>query len=264
MAEQFESAQDNPISLARAISLPIFALFLALLIYTSRSPGNAVLWITFPETLGGDNLRDGLRNIAIVFGLSCLPGGLIGAMLGYLFMQNSKLALASISLLRIGQWAPFVIWWALVILIFGAIRQQRSGYFFIGTMAIPAVALASCYQLLCAKHLLRLDWRRSVTESMGLTCHRALLISLVLALSVWSENWVPLRLNYTVINYYAAALVLALCLMAINWIYRSGIEHSAKLHREIILADLNRRNDSSTWLATLIILFAVAVWHLLV
>ena len=101
MAEQFESAQDNPISLARAISLPIFALFLALLlIYTSHGPGNAVLWITFPETLGGDNLRDGLRNIAIVFGLSCLPGGLIGAMLGYLFMQNSKLALASISLLR--------------------------------------------------------------------------------------------------------------------------------------------------------------------
>ena len=97
---------------------------------------------------------------------------------------------------------------------------------------------------------------------MGLTCHRALLISLVLALSVWSENWVPLRVNYTVINYYAATLVLALCLMAINWIYRSGIEHSAKLHREIILADLNRRNDSSTWLATLIILFAVAVWHL--
>ena len=105
MTEQLDDAQGDTISLTRALSLPILALFFALLlVYTRPSPEdpNAVRWISFPETWGGDKLRYGLCNIAILFGLSCLPGGSIGAMLGYLIAQISKLALASISLLRIG------------------------------------------------------------------------------------------------------------------------------------------------------------------
>jgi len=268
MADQPEDAQGDTISLARALSLPIFALFFALLlIYTRPSPGdpNAVRWISFPQSWGGDNLRYGLRNIAILFGLSCLPGGWIGGMLGYLILvtQNSKLASASISVLRIGQWAPFVIWWVLVLLLFEAPGQQHGRYLFIWTLSIPAVALGVCYHILCARHLLRADWRTSFSQSVGLACHRALFIALILALSVWMHHWFVAYADDNVIRHYVAASVLALFLMIVNWIYRSGIDHSAALYREIFVADLGRRGDASVWTATLLIVLLTVVWQVL-
>lgn len=190
MAEQVGDGLENAIGFARLLTLPLFALILALfLIYigppTDLSMGGQII---APDKLGGYRLHLGLRGIAIVFGLSCLPGGLIGAMLAYLIAQKSKLASASISLLRIGQWAPFVIWWVMVILLFEAPDQQLGRYFFDRTMGIPAVALGVCYHILCTSHLLRIDWRTNVLASAGLACHRALFISIVLALSVWSDN----------------------------------------------------------------------------
>lgn len=266
MTEQLDDAQGDTISLTRALSLPILALFFALLlIYTRPSPEdpNAVRWISFPETWGGDKLRYGLRNIAIVFGLSCFPGGSIGAMLGYLIAQNSKLASASISLLRIGQWAPFVIWWVLVILLFVAPDQQRGRYFFVCTMGIPAVALGTCYNFLCLRQLLRRDWRPSVFASEGHACHRALFISLVLALSVGSVNWIVVSANDNAVRHYVAATVLAFFLFVVNWLNKSGIDHSAASYREILVADLSRRGGAAYWTATLIVVSFIAVWQIL-
>jgi ABC-type nitrate/sulfonate/bicarbonate transport system permease component len=192
-----------------------------------------------------------------------LPGGLIGALLGILIGQNSKLALASISLLRIGQWAPFVIWWVLVKLFFVPFNQPLTPYFFDWTMSIPAVALGVCYYFLSTKHLLRLDWRASVFASAGMACYRALFISIVLALSIWPNHWVVIWSNDNIIKNYVGVCVLALFLMVVNWTYRSGIDQSAVLHRETLLADLRCRREVSFWTATLIVVLFVIVWQML-
>ena len=265
MAEQIEVAPENNISFTRALSLPLFALIFALiLIYvgppTDPSMANQII---DPDKLGRYRRQLGLRDIAIVFGLACLPGGLIGVMLGFVITQNFKLASASISLLRIGQWAPFVIWWVLVLLLFLPWSQSPNRYFFDWTLSIPAVALGVCFHFLRTRHLLLLNWRMSVTTSAGLACHRALFISIVLAISVWSENWVPFPVNYNAETYYTAAAVLALFLIVIDLIYRSGIQHSASLHREILLSDLDRGYEGSSRIALLLVFSLLTVWQVI-
>jgi len=190
MAEQIENQSDNNNNFTRALSLPLFALALASLLIYVGPPAEPSIGgqIIAPDKLGGYRLQLGLRDIAIVFGLSCLPGGLIGAMLGYLITQNSKLASASMWLLRIGQWAPFVIWWVLVLLLFVPAGQQRGRYFFDWTIGIPAVALGYSFHFLCCRHLLGLDWRRSVSESMGIACHRALLTQTIMQRDIMSRH----------------------------------------------------------------------------
>jgi len=266
MAEHIEAASDNNISFTRALSLPLFALVLALLLIYAGPPtevSNIGGQIVDPDKLGGYHLRRGLRNIAIVFGLSCFTGAVIGTGLGWLIARSPKIASVSLLVLRIGQWAPFLLWWALTWELLVAPSEHPGRFFFIRTMSIPAVALGSCYHFLCTRHLLQLDWRTSVSESMGLACHRALFISLVLALSVWVDNWVVLYANENGMTHYVAAFVLALFLLIVNGLYRSGIDHSAALYREILVADLSRRREASFWTATLIVMLIVAVWQML-
>lgn len=265
MADQGEFTHEKTVSLARSLSVPLFALLFALLLIYTRShtedPSSAT-WIRFPEALGGEHLRNGLRTIAVLFGLSCFPGGLIGTALGYLIVQNSKLASASLNLLRIGQWVPFVLSWALVSMLFMAPGQQPGRYFFVWTVSIPAVFLGTFYHFLCMRHLLQLDWRTCVTETARLAVMRALFITLVMALSIWLPHWAVNPENTNVLRHYVAVAVLALFLVVVNWTYRSGIEQSAVSHREMILANLSRRSDGSAWTAAFIILFVVAIWHL--
>src|SRR5258706_4545844 len=236
MTDQDDTTRSESVGLAKAASVPLFALLFALLLIYTRSPTGDpgfATWIRFPESLGGEHLRQGLRTIAILFGLSCLPGTLIGIMLSYLIVPYSRLTSASISLLRIGQWVPFVIWWVLVKLLFVPFNQPLSRYFFDWTMTIPAVALGVCHHFLSTRHLLQLDWRTSVIASAGMACHRALFISIILALSICLDDWVVIWSTDNIIKNYVAASVLALFLMIVNWIYRSGIEHSADFYRKI-------------------------------
>ncbi len=266
MVEQLEASQGENISLTRTLALPIFALCLAmLLIYLGPEDPNISGKIFAPYNLGAYHFRAGLRNIAITFGLSCLPGALIGAALGHLLAQNSQLAAASISLLRIGQWAPFVIWWVLVELIFvtPGTGVRLGKYFFELTMSIPAVALGACYYYLRIRHLLRQGLRTSAFASAGVACNRALFISIVLALLVWLDHWVVFLENENVARHYFAAVVLGCSLLLVNRIYRTGIEQSAHIYREFFVADLSPRQESSFGPTLLVSALAVAAWEIL-
>src|SRR5258705_5273609 len=149
MTEQSTSNGNQSVGLVRALSIPVLSLLFALaLIYTRslRANSGSSILLRLPEALGGEYLRIGLVSIAILFGFSCLPGGLIGTVLGYLIIRNSKLASASLNLLRIGQWGPFVLWWVLVAtLLMIPPGQQPSGDFFVWSMGIPTVVLGTCY-----------------------------------------------------------------------------------------------------------------------
>ena len=150
MAEQITSNDTPSIGLARALAIPLVSLLSApALGYIGSPTGNSA----FPEVVGRGYLSSGLRTIAILFGLSCFPGVLIGSAFGYLTLQNRTLASAALKILRIGQWAPFVIWWVLVQLLLVPPGQQPGRYFFVWTMSIPAVALGNCYEFLRTRHL---------------------------------------------------------------------------------------------------------------
>lgn len=264
-AEQPELSPKDGALLARALILPVIALLVALvLIYSGSSlsaPGSP-LSVASPQHLGWRHLQKGLESLAILFGLTCFPGGFIGTALGYLFVQNAKLASASLSILRIGQWVPFVIWSALVWLLVIASGQRPGRYIFVWTIGIPAVLLGTCYNFLYLRHLLRLDWRRSVFETAALACNRALLIAVILALTVWLGNWVLYPGNQDVIRHYVAASILGLFLFIVNWVYRTGIGRGSVLLREILIDDLSRRNEASHWWTSLLFLSFILLWHL--
>jgi hypothetical protein len=139
MTEQATLNDAPPLGLARSLAIPLGTLLLALLLIYSGSESS----MRIPEVLGGDHLRRGLRTIFILLGLSCLPGGLIGSVLGYLIGQNSKLTRVSLDFLRVGQWIPFVLWWPLIPQLLMRPDQQITRYFFDWTMSIPAVALGA-------------------------------------------------------------------------------------------------------------------------
>ena len=265
MTEQSTFNDSETVGPARALSVPVLGLVFALLLISVGShtadPASTT-YIRFPEGFGGEYLISGLRLIAILFGVSCLPGGLIGTVLGYLIAQNSKLASAALTLLRIGQWAPFVLWWALVQLLLMGSSEQPGRYFFVWTMSIPAVVLGTCYHFLCTRHLLGLEWLTVVTETARLAVLRAFYISLVLALSVWIGTWMVFPGNEYVDRHYVAASVLALFLILVNWIYRSDIQHTAELCKEFY-SDFSGKNGASYLTAALVVLLMVAVWQLL-
>ena len=79
MAEQIAAAPDNNFSFTRVLSLQLFALALALVLIYVGPPKDPSIDGQFiaPDKLDGYRLHLGLRAIAIVFGLSCFPGGLM-------------------------------------------------------------------------------------------------------------------------------------------------------------------------------------------
>jgi ABC-type nitrate/sulfonate/bicarbonate transport system permease component len=236
------------IGLARALSVPVLALLLAVLLILTASPQRQPF--------------SALRTLAILFGLSCLPGGLIGVALGYLIDRNSKLTAGLLETLRIGQWAPFVMWWVLLALLLAAPDQNLGRYFFVWTMSIPVVTLGACYEFLRTRYVLERKWQVAVSQTAKLSVFRSLFISLVLSLSVWVDQWYVVPDNINVANHYVVTAVLALFLFFVNLTYRSGIDQSAALHREVALAEFSRRSDGSTWTAALILLFFITVWQL--
>lgn len=266
MTEQTEDPQLEDTNLTRAFSIPIFALFFAVLLINTRPiPGdsNAIRWITFPDTLGGDSLRNGLRNIAITFGLSCFPGAVIGTGLAWLIARHAKLATGSLLVLRICQWAPFLFWWVLSWALIYAPSERPGRYFFVWTMGIPAVALGSCYHIVCLRMLASLDWQRSLSETASLAIHRGIYISIVLTLSVSMEYWVAYRANDNLVRHYVAALILMLFLFIANWTTRSDVSQSAELRKQLVLNGVLRGNHGAFLSAALIVAALGVSWQLL-
>jgi ABC-type nitrate/sulfonate/bicarbonate transport system permease component len=266
MADQPAGNQRNTISLARALFVPIFALLFALLlIYTRPPPGeiSPTHWVSIPANWGGEFLRNGLRNIAITLGLSCFPGAIIGAGLGWLIDRNTKLASGSIFVLRVGQWAPFLLSPVLTWALFYPSSQRPDREFYVWTVAIPAVALGSCYQILAMRTFAVLDWHRSSSAVAGLAFQRAVFISIVLSLSVWIPYWAIHPANENWVRHYVSAGILMLFLFIANWATRSDIYQSAVLREQLIINDVLPGNRGTVWPATLMVAAAGVAWQLL-
>lgn len=243
--------------LTRALSIPIFAALLALVLLNTRLlPAGA-----FPEIIGAEHLGRGLRIIAIVFGLSCLPGGLIGVAFGALIARNTKFSSAAIQTLRFAQWLPVLIWWVLVPLVLMAPDQRLGRFFYIWTISIPAVSLGTCYHFLCTRFVIQCDWTESISEAARLAVLRALYVSVVLALSVWMQSWISWPLQPVV--HFFVFIVLALFLVAVNWVYRSGLGDTTASREENLDKELLRQNEGSTATTGLVVVLFFVLWELL-
>jgi hypothetical protein len=67
MVTEGESTHEETCVLTRMLSVPVLTLLLALLLIYTRSPTGdpgSAFSIKFPEVLGGEYLRNGLRTIA--------------------------------------------------------------------------------------------------------------------------------------------------------------------------------------------------------
>jgi ABC-type nitrate/sulfonate/bicarbonate transport system permease component len=243
--------------LARALSIPILAaLFAVVLLNTRLFPPGSV-----PEVIGGEYLRRGLRLIAIVFGLTCLSGGLIGVVLGSLIARNTQFSSVGIQILRFAQWLPFLTWYVLILLALVPLDQQPGRYIYLWTISIPAVAFAACYHYLCRRIVSQQDWKQTISEAAMFSVFRAIYVSVVLALSAWMQSWINWPLQPVV--HFFVFIALALFLLAVNWIYRSGLVDIAVSLEENLDEKLHRQNGGSfAAIGSLAVLFFV-LWELL-
>jgi len=252
---------SSKIGLPRALIIPALALLLALLLISSRQ-FNAALSNAFPEVIGGEYLFNGFRTITIIFGLSCLPGALIGSVIGYLLAWNLRIALAIRNVLRIAQWAPFILWWGLDTALFIASRQKPPGSFFFWTIALPAVTTGSCFHFLSARLRLQCDWSNCVAEAAKLAVFRALFISLVMSLVIWLPIW-AIPANPHTARHHVAVVTVAILLALVHWTYRSDIDCNASSHREFLDADMSSPNGASWWATIGVYLFMLVAWQVI-
>ncbi len=266
MVEQNPAVQEDSRNVGWALLIPVLAFLVALLLLFTRSPtvdpGSASI-IAFPEIFGGENLRSALRSILIQFGLSVLPGGLIGLALGGLIVRSSNWSRASLRFLRIGQWAPFLIWWVIAeeLLIPWDVKVTR--YFFVWAIGAPAVALAACYHFLTARLTLGLERRRVVSEVGRAVVLQGFFISVLLDMSVGVERWIIYPGMKGRPISYAVLVSLVVSLLAVNWVFRSSFDHTASVRGEILLGELRNRDSSSLWRAMLLVLLGLAAWQVL-
>jgi ABC-type nitrate/sulfonate/bicarbonate transport system permease component len=243
--------------LARSLSIPIIAAVLAVVLLNTRLlPAGS-----FPEIIGGEHLRRGLRIIAIVFGLSCLPGGLIGVAFGSLIARNTQLSSVVIQTLRFAQWLPVLIWWVLVPLALVPADQHLGRFFFIWTVSLPAVSLGTCYHFLCTRFPPQNDWTGTIFESAKLAVLRAFYLSIVLALSVWTESWISWPLQPVV--HFVVFIALILVIVAVNWVYQSVIGDTAGSRQDDLDRDLYWQNEASKVTTGLIVVLFFILWELL-
>jgi len=266
MVDERPSSRDEKWIIGRALSIPVLAFLVALLlIYTRPPPGDpgSTRWIEFPEVLGGENLRRALRSTVVVFGLSSLPGGLIGIALGSLIARSSKLAMASLRFLRIGQWAPFLLWWPLAeLLLLLPPNQPIPRYFLVWTIAVPAVALTACYHYLCTRFTLGLEWRKAISEVARVTILQGLFISLMLVLLVWPQFWMVYPWSGRSAS-YAMLFSVGVFLIIVKWVYRSSLDYTGGVRKAILLGELSSRNQASLWGVMLLVLLCLVGWQLL-
>lgn len=264
MTREDTKAGDCAISLVRALSVPLVGLIFALILVFTRIlmassvPGAK---LNFPEPPFGPGFQLGIRTIALVFGLSCAPGLLVGIISGHTIAHNNRLTLAFLSLLRIWQWAPIIIWWVLIHLIFFEFNQSPGRFSYILMIGVPAIAMSSCYHYLLLTNRLRTDWRTGVADATRVAVLRAFLVSIVMALSIWMEPWFAYVETDQKSRHYLTVLILSFLLAIIHWNYRSGLQHSRELYRKLLLTDRLTYGKESFWLAGLIFAAITALWQ---
>ncbi len=202
-----------------------------------------------------ENFYRVIRAIARVW-LIGVGGGLgAGLLLGKAVHRIPWLAHGVARFLRIGRWAPFLVWYGLVVQIIGGL----DGYW-IWIYAGITVALTACYKFLVASASSQSPRERLRYVSRS-SLFQGLLISLYLVMLAAVEVWVG-RYPGEVFVGHKVFLVLAAVVLLLNWFWKETFESAAAEHGKALLSELKGENWQSLATAFAVFGACLGLWQL--
>lgn len=193
----------------------------------------------------------------ISLSLFSAPVGLVaGIIFGNLVLRSSRLTIDTLNLLRIIQWAPFLIVWTLAFGLTAKSGQQLSLLWLLTYCAIT-IELRTAYDYLLVRYFGGVDWKTALKKIVRTTMIQGLFISLLLNMTAAGELWSPWSgggVGYT------PTVLLAAIVLLINWFSGETFNSNAVNRWRLLLAALETENPISLIGPSLLVLVCMFLW----
>ena len=208
----------------------------------------------------------GVMVLQVLF--ASLVGGSIGVLAGRLILISSWLTQAALRFLRLGQWLPFFVFWALST--WGVKKGELTDapfWIVVSVMgiiaAVPTVTLSACYYFLSARSTLGLKGRESLQVARAIVLQA---LPICLLWQIWLQpygwNWFAFPLVGSAAEGYAPLILLMAFIFPIDLLFGASFNSTAELRGTILARELADRGWSSFLGAILLAAGCVALWQL--
>lgn len=220
--------------------------------------------LAFPADVVTSNLTNllsigslrALRFLSRLWLFSAPVGAVVGITFGNLVLRSSKLAIDTINLLRIAQWAPFLIAWTLAFAV-TAKWEQGVSWLWLSAYCAVAVGLRVAYEYLLLRYFDGIGWKAAIKHVVRPAIMQGLFIALLLDLFVLTELWIPWRGRAVG---YAFFIVLVTVTLLINWLADENFQSDALNHGRSLLKAFEAENFASLVGPSLIVLLCFFLW----
>jgi ABC-type nitrate/sulfonate/bicarbonate transport system permease component len=157
-----------------------------------------------------------LRFLSRLLLLSAPLGAVAGVIFGNLILRNARLTTDIIHLLRIVQWAPFLIVWTLAFALTG--WEQQVSWAWLASYCGVAVGLRVTYEYLLVRHFEDIDEMGAIKQIVRPAIEQGLFMALLLDMSILAEFWSPWGGGGTGGIGYSISIVLAIVIPLVSWV----------------------------------------------
>jgi ABC-type nitrate/sulfonate/bicarbonate transport system permease component len=187
--------------------------------------------------------------------LSAPVGAVLGIVFGNLVLRSSRLTIDIIDLLRIAQWAPFLIVWTLAFELTG--WGQHLSWAWLATYCAIAVGLRATYEYLLIRYFDDIDGKSAIKQIVRPAIMQGLLIALLLDMFVLPKLWSPWAGGGVD---YSVSIVLATITLLINWVAGETFHSNASNRARLLIKTFEMENFASLIGPSLIVLFCLLLW----
>jgi ABC-type nitrate/sulfonate/bicarbonate transport system permease component len=214
-----------------------------------------VITSTLSDLVGIGPVRS-VRFLSRLWLLSAPVGALVGITFASLVLRSSRLAIDTINLLRIAQWAPFLITWTLA---FAVTAEWKEGLsrLWLSCYCATAVGLRIAYEYLLVRGFDDLGWKAAIKQVLRPAIVQGLFIALLLDIFVLAELWNP-WLGRGV--GYAVFILVGTVMLLTNWLTGESFQSAALNHGRSLVKAFETENYDSLIGPSLIVLLCFFLW----
>jgi hypothetical protein len=172
---------------------------------------------------------------------------------GNLVLRSSRLTIDTINLLRIAQWAPFLIVWTLPFALTVG-WEQRLSWPWLATYCAIAVGLRVAYEYLLVRYFDEIGWKGAIKQIVRPAIMHGLFVALLLDMSVLAEVWSPWSEKGVG---YSVSIVLVTVTLLINWVAGETFDSKALNRARLLVRAFETENFTSLVGPSLIVLLCL-------
>lgn len=213
----------------------------------------------FQSGVENDNFSQAIQILLRLWFFFTPAGTLVGLLAGYLVLRSTWLSQAIVQFLRIGRWAPLLLWWVLGVQLTSSFENTLPGTW-LWTYGSLTVALTSCYEFVVSLYVMRLSRQDALRRVVrGATIH-GLFIALVLEVSIWSSLFFSPELGQSKIG-YKVFVAIATGILLINWASRHTFSGAATERAVAVIEELRCEDLNSFLGVSTLFVFVLLLWQ---